>query len=202
MQNKKTEIKRLTENRISEIIKSKKFKNKLNFLNENYSNQKQELLIRNIILEELNEYFNSNNLSNLKAFAEHPRVDKARVDLSIVNKQDIENPILIELKYQFTNDFKQLINYKGVIEKDFENRKSDMFILIISNWVKEKKKEFDKEWKISSDLSRYISKKTEWKTNIENTLNSFEQAELEMFDKIEIDKPYPTEYYFYNLKRK
>ena len=202
MQNQKAEIKKLTENRISEIIKSKIFKNKLNFLNENYSNQKQELLIRNIILEELNEYFNSNNLSDLKAFAEHPRVDKARVDLSIVNKQDIKNPILIELKYQFTNDFKQLINYKGVIEKDFENRKSDMFILIISNWEKEKKKEFDIEWEISSDLSRYISKKTEWKTNIKNTLNSFEQAELEIFDKIKIDKPYPTEYYFYNLKRK
>jgi len=202
MQNKKSKIKKLTENRISKIIKSKVFKNKLNFLNENYSNQKQELLIRNIILEELNEYFNSNNLSDLKAFAEHPRVHKARVDLSIVNKQDIENPILIELKYQFTNDFKQLINYKGVIEKDFENRKSDMFILIISNWEKEKKKKFDKKWGISSNLSRYISKKAEWNTNIENTLNSFDQAELEVFDKIEIDKPYPTEYYFYNLKRK
>lgn len=144
MKNDKSTTKKLTENQISEIIKSKKFRNKLNSLNDNYSNQKQELLIRNIILEELNEHFHSNNYSNLKAFAEHPRVDKARVDLSVVNTENLDNPILIELKYQFTNDFKQLTNYKDVVYADFENRKSDLFILIISNWEKKDKKSLTK----------------------------------------------------------
>lgn len=194
--------KKYYENKISEIIKSQIFIDKLTFLNEHYSNLKQELLIRNIILEELNKYFNSERLFHLKAFAEHPRIDKARVDLSIVNEQDLEHPILIEFKYQFTNDFKQLSNYKGVIYNDFENRKSDMFILIISNWIKTDKEEFDKHWGITSNLSRYITKNIEWKLNIENILSSFEKTDLEIFNKITINKPYPSEYFIYNLKRK
>lgn len=188
-------------NKISEIIKSENFRDKLSFLNENYSNQKQELLIRNIILEGLNKYFISNNLTHLKAFAEL-RVGKTRIDLSVVNTENLENPLRIELKYQFTNDFKKLTKYEWVIRKDFESRNSDMFILVISNWKKEDKKVFDEKWKISPNLSQYITSDEKWKENIENTLNKFQEAELEIFDKITIDKPYKTEYYFYNLKRK
>ncbi|WP_218599748.1 hypothetical protein [Polaribacter sp. NJDZ03] len=194
-------VKKLVETQISEIINSQKFKNKLIFLNHNYSNQKQELLIRNILLEELNEYFNSNNFTDLKAFAEI-RVGKVRIDLTVIDIKNIDNPVRIELKYQFTNDFKQFLNYKGVIYNDFENRKSDMFILIISNWKKEDKKVFDNKWKISPDLSKYITSSDNWKVNIESILKSFKQAELEIFNKLTINKPYRTEYYFYNLKRK
>ncbi|AUC14381.1 hypothetical protein BTO06_04130 [Tenacibaculum sp. SZ-18] len=201
MKKSKLNVKTLTENKISEIIKSEIFENKLNFLNENYSNQKQELLIRNIILEELNKYFIENNHENLKAFAEL-RFGKTRIDLSVVNSDNLDNPIRIELKYQFTNDFKKLLNYEEVIRKDFEDRKSDMFILIISNWKKEDKKVFDKKWKISPNLSQYITSDEIWKENIETTLNTFQKADLEVFDKILIDKPYPTEYYIYNLKRR
>ncbi|WP_445956549.1 PD-(D/E)XK nuclease family protein [Yeosuana sp.] len=199
------------ENKILDVIESQNFKEKLNFINYNYPNLKQENLIRNEILERLNEYFIFHKLSHLKAFAEHPRENNNRVDLSIVHTQEGKEgkPFLrIEFKFQFSNDCQQLKNYKGVIEKDFNGkRNSDMFILIVSNWKKKDKLGFDVKWGELPNLSKYISEKDDWKANILKTLNEFETDELALFDnqqnfkKIEITKPYPTEYYFYILRR-
>ena len=186
---------------ISEIITSDDFKKRLEAINANYSNLKQENLIRNYILEQLNEYFIENGWNNKKAFAEHPRDKGARVDLSIVDCNDIENPYNIEFKYQFSGDNKRMTKYHHVIKKDFEKRGSKLFVLIIAHWEKSYKREFDDKWGISSNLNKYISKTDDCKENIKNTLRTFKNSELIEFEKIQITKPFDIEYYFYVLKR-
>ena len=57
MSKSKNELKELINSQISEIIQSNQFQERLTFINENYSNLKQELLIRNTILELLNQFF-------------------------------------------------------------------------------------------------------------------------------------------------
>ena len=49
----------------------------------------------------------------MQAFAEHPRENKTRVDLSIVNKNNAKTPIKIEFKFQFSGDFKNLADCKS-----------------------------------------------------------------------------------------
>lgn len=183
---------------ICEIINSKRFKDKLSQINNNFPNLKQENHIRNIILEELNQ-----NLDNdtFRAFAEHPRIENSRVDLSIIDKSNINRPFKIEFKYQFTKDDNQMKNYHRVINKDFEYRKSDLFVLIIASWDVDSKKEFDKKWGITSNLSRYISPKNDWKKNILESFKLFEKNELIEFENILITRPYKMEYHFYLLKR-
>ena len=185
--------------KICEIINSTEFKENLIFINSNYSNLKQENHIRNIILEDLNSYFLKNS-HNAKAFAEHPRI-KGRVDLSIVNNLNKENPFKIEFKFQFSKDNSNMENYHKVIKKDFEERMSDLFILIIANWDIQDKIKYDKKWGITSNLSRYISKNECWRQNIITSFNTFKEAKLIEFEKIEINLPYKTEYNFYLLER-
>lgn|SRR5690554_1894846 len=185
-------------NIICQIINSNHFKNKLSKVSDNFSNLKQENHIRNIILEELNQIFDNNTV---KAFAEHPRINGSRVDLSIIEQKDIKNPFKVEFKYQFTKDSKEMVNYHRTINKDFELRQSNLFILTIANWNIDKKKEFDEKWGITSNLSRYISKHNNWKTNILESFKRFEKTELIEFEKIKFNKPYEIEYNFYILKR-
>lgn len=186
---------------ILEILSSENFKNKLSLINNSYSNLKQEGLIRNSILEELNSYFLSKS-KNIRAFAEHPRENNTRVDLSIVNLENIKNPFKVEFKFQFSKDNKNLKNYWKVIQKDYEIRNSNLFILIVAHWNKQEKKEFDKKWGISSNLSRYLSSNDDWKTNIIESFNLFKGTEFVEFEKIEIEKPYKTDYHIYILSRK
>lgn len=183
---------------ICQIISSNDFKNKLSKVSDNFSNMKQENHIRNIILEELNQIFDN---KNVRAFAEHPRINGARVDLSIIEQNDIQKPFKIEFKYQFTKDDKDMENYHRIINKDFEFRQSDLFILTIANWNINEKKEFDKKWGITSNLSRYISKQENWKTNILKSFKRFDKTELIEFEKMKFNQPYEIEYYFYILKR-
>lgn len=189
--------KELYVNKICEIINSNEFRNKLNFINNNYSNLKQENLIRNSILEELNTFYSNNSL-DFKAFAEHPRINGSRVDLSIVDKQNKEFPFKIEFKFQYSKD---LENYHRVIEKDFEFRNSDLFILTIANWDIQSKKEYDTQWNIQTNLSKYISKSDNWRQNIITSFKRFINTELIEIEKFEIDSPYKTEYNFYVLRR-
>lgn len=128
---------------ISNIINSEEFRKKLETISANYTNLKQENVIRNYILERLNEYFFENGDSEKKAFAEHPRHNGSRVDLSIIDSKKRDQPYKIEFKYQFSGDNKNMTDYTRIIEKDFELRKSDLFILIIAHWKKSDKKDFD-----------------------------------------------------------
>lgn len=182
---------------ICKIIDSDSFKTKLSIISHNYSNLKQENNIRNIILEELKVW----NNTTTRAFAEHPRINGSRVDLSIIDQNDLENPYKIEFKFQFTKDANQMKNYQQVICNDFILRKSDLFILTISNWDIEDKKAFDKKWNISSNLSRYISKTDDWKKNIKKSFDKFPSTELIKLEKIITESPYRMKYYFYILKR-
>ncbi len=181
-------------NRIIEIIKSENFKSKLEIINENYPNLKQEQFIRNAILE----IFNSDRKEELKAFAEH-RIKGTRIDLSVVNYQHKEKAFKIELKYQFSKDSKNMTKYVGTIEKDFVKRESDMFILIIAHWERKEKDEHNK-WGIGSNLNKFLSSTNEWKQNIDVEFMKIKDSELEKH-KIDIVRQYSMEYYFYILKK-
>lgn len=204
---KKVNINPFYEKIIHDIINSEDLKKRLEIINENYNNLKQENLIRNYILETLNDYFDNEGLQHLKAFAEHPRINLSRVDLSIVDSNSIvdgdnkENSYKIEFKYQFSGDNKNMTKYKHVIKKDFEDRKSSLFILIIAQWDKPSKKDFDEKWGISSKLNRYISKNNDCKQNIKNTFQTFPNSVLIEYEEIKIEKPFNMEYHFYVLKR-
>jgi hypothetical protein len=183
---------------IAKIINSNSFKQRLSPLSSNYPNLKQENLIRNYILEELNKEFAQ---TDFKAFAEHPRMDTTRVDLGVINSKDLQHPFKVEFKYQFSKDNFDLSDYGFVIRRDFEERQSDLFILTIAHWDIQKKIEFDKHWGIDSNLSRFVSKSDAWKTNIKKCFDSFENTELTVFPKIEVDSPFDMEYHFYMLRR-
>lgn len=187
---------------ILEIINSEKFKINLEKININYSNLKQENHIRNYILEQVNEFLSANNYSRHRAFAEHPRVNGFRVDLSIINQDEINNPFKIEFKYQFSGDNKDMLNYLKVIKKDFEHRSSDLFVLIIANWNKAEKEIFDDKWGITSNLSRYISKNNVWRENIRASFQSIENTNLIETECIKLSSPYEIEYYLYVLTNK
>src|SRR5690606_22133480 len=109
---------------IYEIINSEEFKKQLEKINSNYSNLKQEGIIRNAVLEQFNDLY-ANNF--VRAFAEHPRVEKniedgkrksnSRVDLSITNLKLLNEkkkpiPYKIEFKYHFC-DFEDSLDRKS-----------------------------------------------------------------------------------------
>ncbi|WP_294961201.1 hypothetical protein [uncultured Flavobacterium sp.] len=180
------------------LINSTSFNNKLVQINSNYPNLKQELFIRNCILEE----FNNNYLCNefgLRSFAEHPRKN-GRTDLCFV---DINGSIIkVELKFQFTKDANDLKSYTNVIKKDFETKESDYFILIICDFDIEMKNKFDRKWNLSTSLTKHVSQSNEWENNILCCFDSFSaNSTLREFNRIVIDKPYPTFYNFYLLKK-
>jgi predicted amidophosphoribosyltransferase len=185
------------------IFNSPEFKNRLTSININYPNLKQENVIRNTILEILNLEFESSN-PQLRAFAEHPRENNSRVDLSIVNKRDLLNPILIELKFQYTNDYNQFTEFKHIVERDFQRlvykKQTDIFILIISWWDKENKMKFDKEWGLTTNLSRYLSMDENWINNINKLLSEYSNTEVNEV-KIQLLKPYLTNYQIQILTR-
>ncbi|MCG2792287.1 MAG: hypothetical protein L6262_01910 [Weeksellaceae bacterium] len=180
----------------SEIIISENFRNKLESINQNYPNLKQESFIRNTLLEIINKTYSH---SQLRAFAEHPR-EKGRTDLSLVNL--IDNSVFkVELKFQFTKDDNHFEKYNKVVVKDFETKNSDLFIMIVCSFENKIKREYDKTWGISSNLSRFHSDKDVWKENLKVCFDGFsEKACLEEFE-INVSKPYLTNYIFYLLKR-
>lgn len=187
---------------ILDIVNSISFKDHLANIHINYNNLKQENHIRNYILEQINTFLITNNYHSHRAFAEHPRINGCRVDLSIVDQQNPTHPYKIEFKYQFSGDDNNMLKYGKIIQNDFERRSTDLFILVISNWNKKEKKIFDERWGISSNLSRYISNFDIWKDNIRTSFKSIENTALIETEKITLTCPYPIDYYFYILKNK
>lgn len=205
-------------NQIHSLIKSDDFKKVLEKINCNYSNLKQEGVIRNAILELYNEKYAD---EKYRAFAEHPRIKKttetdkikssSRVDLSIVNRISVTepleinaNPYKIEFKYHFSKHRNNFLNYKESIRREFINRKSEMFILVIADCDKSEKKSYDGQWGISTNLSKYISGNDDWKDNVKNSFNAIvcEEVDCELLEIVDISIhiPYLTYYYFYILK--
>lgn len=185
---------------LRDIIESPLLHERLKVIARNYPNLKQELHIRNAILEIFNEC-NAPVNPHMKAVAEH-RVNGNRVDLCILNKNELQEPFKVELKFQFSADFNRFEKYRPIIESDLEKRESDAFILIVANWKKQAKADFDQKWKLTPSLNKYIcnddSKDPLWKTNLERHLNSFDRTTVELFE-LETEDPYPVTYSFYLL---
>jgi len=163
------------ENTYKEIIK-KCFSNSpqsqyLNFLKnlqKNYFNLKNEFLIRNFLLEFLNDRLPKGQ----KAFAEYPKYgNNRRTDLSIFDKRRLKDPVCIELKYQFPHDFfneavkdKIRQDMDGIKGKEGKEGKkgADIFILIVAEW--DAAEDPLKEWGFEKTLSIYqnVPKDSDW----------------------------------------
>ena len=187
------------------LLNSGEFQSSLTKINKNYSNLKQESVIRNSILELLNEKFLD---KHQRAFAEHPREGSKRIDLSIYDQVKKES-YCIEFKFQYTNDFGKFVNYQGLIDSDFnriirEGIKCDLFILIVARWNPKEKEDYDLKWGTHSakqSLSRYLSNDDVWKDNLKKLFNSYNLiAEFTTID-LYVTEPYKTEYFFHIMNR-
>ncbi|HFD0348773.1 TPA: DUF6508 domain-containing protein, partial [Acinetobacter baumannii] len=169
--------------------------------NENFFNLKQESHIRNVLLIYINNFFKKNYI-NYKALSEYPRINNTRVDLSIVNLDCPDEIFKIELKFQLVGDYKPnyLIHRKNEIAYDFEEKRSDLFILIIIEWDDYEKLAFDKTCGLEKSLIHYNKGNlVNWREDIFLLFQSFQNTTLHMHKKIEISKPYKTAYQFYFL---
>jgi len=127
--------------------------------------------------------------------------------LSIVNKQHLDKPYKIEFKYHFTKHRNNFLNYSESIKNEFIIRQSNMFILIVQTVNVDEKNEYDDFWGIDTKLIKYQSKTDDWQENLMNCYNEITNVvenTCELFEtiKIEIQKPYQTQYHFYILSQK
>lgn len=188
--------------KIEEIIESDIFLRKMEQINYNYPNLKQEIVIRNTVLELFNEKYKH---TDYRAFAEYPRDKKVRFDLSIVkkingNSVDGDNVFKTEFKFFFTND-KRGDGYQGNLQRIFE-RKPDLYVLVVTDLDKIKKEMFDKDWNIKTSLSKYVSENDAWKEGLNKfvALKSEDRSKkysCNLYKSIEINEPYRTTYHFY-----
>ena len=90
-------------NKLIKIIKSKRFKRKLTKLNDNFFNLKQEIHIRNLLVELFNQKHKEEGERAIAEYRElQNETDKnIRIDLALSNRKEVA---LIELKYHFAND--------------------------------------------------------------------------------------------------
>ena len=178
------------------IIKSKRFKRKLAKLNDNFFNLKQEIQIRNLLVELFNRDFKGEE----RAIAEYRVPNKKasnkniRIDLALKNKNE---EILIELKYHFANDpqirEESLRNY-------FEKRiECNYLISIICNGKEKTRNAYEADWGIKTMFGSRYSEDSQWKEVLEKQFKSLESKYLE---PITVEKPFETTYHFFILERK
>lgn len=184
------------------IIESKSFKLKIKSISENFFNLKQELFIRNKILELLNnEYHKSKN--DKKAFAEIRIKGSSRYDLSIVNINPEISNFNIEFKYQFGGDLNQMKNSYELIDQDLIKKKSDLFILIIAEFNPASKNKLDSIWRIKTNLSRYVKSIDKWKINLNSVIeNYFPKLKKETFEFRIKSSSIKMIYYFHLIRIK
>ena len=191
------------------IIKSKRFKRKLTELNDNFFNLKQELHIRDLLLALFNKYHSQ---KGVRAIAEHPRLEKekttreertsyTRVDLSLVDENFPKNPFKIELKYHFPKDKGGFSEYQESIQKHFENRNSNGFILIVCDSDKDLRKKFEERWDVDTIFPKLSKEDNIWKENLEDKFMNTADSQAYFFE-ITIEKPFKTTYHFFILERK
>ena len=190
--------------KLLEIIRSDEFRVQLAELNDNFFNLKQELHIRDLLVE----FFNQKCKAEERAIAEYRVSNKKapnkniRIDLALVNKSSKEK-ILIEFKYHFPEDSQikeeSLRNY-------FEKRiECDYLISIICNGNEEIRKAYEEDWGIKTMFAERYSEETQWKELLEKQFSSLE-SEKKSLNPIEVtikvDKPFETTYHFFILERK
>ena len=182
------------------IIKSNEFKEKLNELNDNFFNLKQEIHIRNLLVELFNQKYKE---QGERAIAEY-RVDpnkNIRIDLALVNKDNKKNPLKIEFKYHFPED-REIKKTKSLSRYFKERTECNYLIAIICNDNEETRKEFENEWLIKNTIfANSYSKGSEWRKKIEEEFESL-KSENKFLDPIIVEKPFKTSYHFFILERK
>ena len=188
-------------NKLLEIIRSDEFRVQLTELNDNFFNLKQEIQIRNLLVELFNRDFKGEE----RAIAEYRVPNKdIRIDLALVNKNNKENPFKIELKYHFPKDKGGFSKYQESIQKHFKDRESNGFILIVCNSKAEERESFEKMWlsketifsELSLDKNDY-----KWKENLKSKFEETSNAQAHFFE-ITVENPFETTYHFFILERK
>ena len=183
------------------IIESDEFRVQLTELNDNFFNLKQEIQIRNMLVELFNRDFKGEE----RAIAEYRVPNKdIRIDLALVNKNNKENPFKIELKYHFPKDKGGFSKYQESIQKHFKDRESNGFILIVCNSKAEERESFEKMWlsketifsELSLDKNDY-----KWKENLKSKFEETSNAQAHFFE-ITVENPFETTYHFFILERK
>ena len=191
--------------KLLEIIRSDEFRVQLAELNDNFFNLKQEIQIRNLLVELFNQ---KHKQENERAIAEYRVRNKKvsnkniRIDLALVNKSSKEK-ILIEFKYHFPEDSQikeeSLRNY-------FEKRiECDYLISIICNDNEEIRKAYEEDWGIKTMFAERYSEETQWKELLEKQFSSLESEKKSLKPievTIKVDKPFETTYHFFILERK
>ena len=191
------------------IIKSKRFKRKLAKLNDNFFNLKQELHIRDLLLALFNKYHSQ---KGVRAIAEHPRLEKekttreertsyTRVDLSLVDENFPKNPFKIEFKYHFPKDKGGFSEYQESIQKHFENRNSNGFILIVCDSDKDLRKKFEEKWDVDTIFPKLSKKDNIWKENLKDKFKNTADSQAYFFE-ITVENPFETTYHFFILEEK
>ena len=192
-------------NKLLEIIRSDEFRVQLAELNDNFFNLKQEIQIRNLLVELFNQ---KHKQENERAIVEYRVRNKKvsnkniRIDLALVNKSSKEK-ILIEFKYHFPEDSQikeeSLRNY-------FEKRiECDYLISIICNGNEEIRKAYEEDWGIKTMFAERYSEETQWKELLEKQFSSLESEKKSLKPievTIKVDKPFETTYHFFILERK
>ena len=176
-----------------DIIESDEFKNKLNELNDNFFNLKQEIHIRNLLVELFNQ---KHKEEGERAIAEYRVPNKdIRIDLALSNRKEVA---LIELKYHFAND--PQIKKESLKNYFLERKECDYFISIICNGDKNIRKAYENFWNIETIFAGRYSDNFEW----ENILKEQFQAVDNNCETIKVNvyTPFETIYHFFILKRK
>ena len=189
-------------NQLLSIIESDEFKYKLNELNNNFFNLKQEIHIRNLLVELFNQ---KHKEEGERAIAEYRVPNKdIRIDLALVNKDNKENTFKIELKYHFPKDKGGFSEYQESIQKHFEDRESNGFILIVCNSNTEERESFEKVWLFKKTIFSELSldkNNYKWKENLEEKFKNTADSQAYFFE-ITVEKPFETTYHFFILERK
>jgi len=183
------------------IIKSKRFKRKLAKLNDNFFNLKQEIQIRNLLVELFNKKFKK---EGERAIAEYRVPNKKasnkniRIDLALVNTN---KKALIELKYLFPND--PQIEKESLKNYFSEREECNYLIAIICNGNKHIREAYEHYWGIETIFSGRYSEDSQWKELLEKQFKSLE-SKSKYLEPIEItvEKPFETTYHFFILERK
>ena len=170
------------------IIESDEFRVQLTELNNNFFNLKQELHIRDLLLALFNKYHSQ---KGVRAIAEHPRektikeecISYTRVDLSLVDENFPKNPFKIELKYHFPKDKGGFSEYQESIQKHFENRNSNGFILIVCDSDKDLRKKFEEKWDVDTIFPKLSKKDNIWKENLEEKFKNTADSQAYFFLK-------------------
>lgn len=185
-----------------DIIESDEFKYKLNELNDNFFNLKQEIHIRNLLVELFNQKYKEEGERAIAEYRVNPNKN-IRIDLALINKP-LKERILIEFKYHFPED-RQIKKTKSLSRYFKERTECDYLISIICNGKEKTRRDYEADWEIKTMFGSRYSKDFQWRELLEKQFNSL-KSENKSLEPIEIiitvEKPFKTTYHFFILERK